>query len=276
MISMIEDNAEFRQHYALGLEKDRLAAGAGLLERLRTEEIIRRHLPGPGALVLDVGGGPGVYATWLAREGYTVHLVDPMPLHLEQAEESSRRQSRTPLAGVSLGDARSLAWPDGSAEVVLLLGPLYHLTAREDRVDALMEARRVLSPGSVLFTAAISRFASLLDGLARHVLDDPTFAAIVERDLAEGQHRNPSDRPDYFTTAYFHRPDELEAEVVEAGFEPPQVLGVEGPMWLLSNLDHHLGDLERRERLLAALRRVEAEPSLLGASAHLLAVARRP
>jgi len=272
---MIDDNGELRQHYALGLEKDRLAAGAGLLERLRTEEIIRRHLPRPGAMVLDVGGGPGVYATWLAREGYTVHLVDPVPLHLEQAEESSR-QSRTPLAGVHLGDARQLAWLDGSAEVVLLLGPLYHLTARQDRLRALREAARVLAPGGVIFVAAICRFASLLDGLARQLLDDPTFAAIVERDLAEGQHRNPSDRADYFTTAYFHLPDELRAEVVEAGFAPPQVLAVEGPLWLMSNLEQHLSDVKRRERLLAALRRIEAEPTLVGASAHLLAVARRP
>jgi ubiquinone/menaquinone biosynthesis C-methylase UbiE len=269
------DGADFRRHYAFGLEKDRLAAGAGLLERLRTEEIIRRHLPRPGALVLDVGGGPGVYATWLAREGYTVHLIDPVAVHLEQAEEASRRQSRTPLAGVHLGDARHLAWPDGSVEVVLLLGPLYHLTVREDRLRALQEAARVLAPGGVMFVAAISRFASLLDGFARQLLGDPTFAAIVERDLAEGQHRNPTERPDYFTTAYFHHPGELRAELFEAGLAPPEVLAVEGPLWLLPSLDHDLGDFERRERLLASLRRIEAEPSLLGASAHLLAIARR-
>jgi SAM-dependent methyltransferase len=212
----------------------------------------------------------------LAREGYTVHLVDPVPLHLEQAQQASQRQPSAPLAGVHLGDARRLEWPDGAAGAVLLLGPLYHLTAREDRVRALQEAARVLSPGGAMFIAAISRFASVLDGLARHLLDDQAFGAIVERDLADGQHRNPSDRPDYFTTAFFHRPDELRAEVVEAGLETPQVLAVEGPLWLSSNLEQDLCQVERRERLLAALRRIEAEPSLLGASAHLLAVTRRP
>lgn len=267
---------EVHRHYALGLEKDRLGAGAGLLERLRTEDILRRYLPRPPALVLDVGGGPGAYATRLAREGYAVHLIDPVALHVQQAEEASRRQPDAPLAGVHLGDARHLAWSDATAAAVLLLGPLYHLTLRDDRVGALAETARVLVPGGIACVAAISRFASLLDGIGRHLLDDDDFRAIVDLDLADGQHRNPSNRPDYFTTAYFHRPDELRAEIVEAGLEPAHVLAVEGPAWLLSHLDEDLCNVERRGRLLDALRRIEAEPSMLGASAHLLAIARKP
>ena len=81
----------------------------------------------------------------------------------------------------TLGDARKLAFPDRSADAVLLLGPLYHLTERADRLAALREARRVLRPGGVVFAAAISRFASLLDGLARDLLDDPDFRPIRDR-----------------------------------------------------------------------------------------------
>lgn len=270
------DEDDFLGQYALGFEKDRLAAGAGLLERLRTEEILRRYLPRPPALVLDVGGGPGTYATWLAREGYAVHLVDPVALHVQQAEEASRRQPDAPIAGVHLGDARRLAWGDGSVAAVLLLGPLYHLTSRDDRIRALVEAARVLAPGGITCVAAISRFASLLDGIGRHLLDDADFRSIVDLDLADGQHRNPSGHPDYFTTAFFHRPDELRVEIAEAGLEPAHLLAVEGPAWLLSHLDNDLRHVDRRARLLEALRRIEAEPSMLGASAHLLAVARKP
>jgi SAM-dependent methyltransferase len=162
------------------------------------------------------------------------------------------------------------------ADAVLLLGPLYHLTERDDRLLALREARRVLHPGAVLVAAAITRFASLFDGLRFGFLDDPAFVRIVERDLTDGQHRNPGDHPDYFTTAFFHHPDELAQEVTEAGLTLEAVLAVEGPGWLLPDLDEWWRDIGRRERLLHLIAAVEREPSLLGVSGHLLAVARRP
>jgi ubiquinone/menaquinone biosynthesis C-methylase UbiE len=266
---------EVDSHYAAGAEAGRLARGAGRLEFARTQEVLRRSLPPPPAVVLDVGGGPGLYACWLASLGYEVHLYDPVPLHVARAEAASRAQATHPLAGCALGDARALNRPDESAGAVLLLGPLYHLTDRTDRLGALKEAHRVLRPGGTLVAAAISRFASALDGLRAGYLDDPAFAAIVRRDLADGQHRNPTGHPAYFTTAYFHHPDELRQEVAEAGLTGVQVLAVEGAAWLLQDFDAHWDDPGRRERLLDVVRRIEAEPSLLGASAHLLAVARR-
>jgi SAM-dependent methyltransferase len=157
----------------------------------------------------------------------------------------------------------------------LLFGPLYHLTDRADRVRALAEARRVLRPGGVLAAAAISRFASTCDGLLRGYLDEPGFEAIVERDVRDGQHRNPTGRPEWFTTAYFHLPEELGQEVTEAGPRLHTVFAVEGPAWMLPDIQRRLADPTRRERVLAAIRRIETEPSLLGASSHLLAVASR-
>jgi SAM-dependent methyltransferase len=67
-------------------EAGRLSATAhGVLELIRTREVLRRRLPGPPAAVLDVGGGPGTHAQWLATDGNAVHLVDPIPSHLERA-----------------------------------------------------------------------------------------------------------------------------------------------------------------------------------------------
>jgi hypothetical protein len=94
--------------------------------------------------------------------------------------------------------------------------------------------------------------------------------------VREGQHRNPSGRPDWFTTAFFHRPEELRKELQEAGFAVEALLAVEGPGTSLRDVDDWLDDPDRREALLRAIRRVEAEASVLGASAHLLAVGRRP
>jgi SAM-dependent methyltransferase len=261
------------EHYQSAPEEHRLEEGPGLLESLRTRELIERHAPRPPATVLDVGGAAGAYALWLADAGYTVHLVDAVPRLVAAARERSAAATR-PLASCSVGDARALEFPTGAADIVLLLGPLYHLTEAEDRARAVREARRVLRPGGLLFAAAISRWASALDGLNRDLLQDARFADIVERDLREGQHRNPTERLDYFTTAYFHRPDELGLEVASAGLSLQGVYAVEGPAWLLPDLAARLGDPRRRLELLRVTRQLESEPSLLGVSAHLLAVAR--
>jgi ubiquinone/menaquinone biosynthesis C-methylase UbiE len=124
-------------------EADRLEQGVFRLERARTRELIEGHLPDPPAVVLDVGGGPGDYALWLAQKGYAVHLVDPVALHVTQAWERSERQPQR-LASVKVGDARQLEHETRSADAVLLLGPLYHLTSARDRLAALREAKRVL------------------------------------------------------------------------------------------------------------------------------------
>lgn len=264
----LEDDA----HYAQAWEQDRLSQGHGQLELARTQELLGRHLPPPPATILDVGGGPGRYAFWLAGEGYRVHLIDAVPLHIEQARAGDAASS---LASAEVGDARRLAHADATADAVLLLGPLYHLTAREDRLRALREARRVAKPGGVVAAAGISRFASTLDGMARSLFDDPAFVDIVERDLRDGQHRNPTQHPSYFTTAFFHHPLELRGEFEDAGLVHEATFPVEGPGWLIADFEEQWRDPGRRRRIMDAIRRIEDEPTLLGASAHLLGVGHR-
>jgi SAM-dependent methyltransferase len=157
-----------------------------------------------------------------------------------------------------------------------MLGPLYHLVDAQERHAALDEALRVLRPGGVLIAAGISRWGSALDGLARELLRDPEFARIVERDLIDGQHTNPTSRLDYFTTAYFHRPEDLWKEIIDAGFETVGLYGVEGPGWILPDMVERWNDPERREILLQVARSLESEPSVMGCSAHLLVVGRKP
>jgi ubiquinone/menaquinone biosynthesis C-methylase UbiE len=268
--------SEMVGHYQAGVENDRLAVGSGNLEMERTREIIRRFLPPPPAVIADIGGGPGVYSGWLARLGYEVHLIDPVPLHVEQARERSRSQPEAPLASARIGDARQVEHDDTSMAAVLLLGPLYHLTEQVDRVAALREAARITQSGGHVFAAAISRFASLLDGLDRGFIADPAFREIIDEDLRSGQHRNPERTPHYFTTAYFHRPAELRAEFEAAGLRHLQTLAVEGPAAYIPRVTEQWDDPNWREQVLAALRRIEDEPELLGASPHLLAIGQVP
>lgn len=261
---------EIVRHYTAEVDEgNRLRQGMGRLEFVRTAEIVRRWLPAGRLRLLDVGGATGIHAEWLLADGHDVHLVDPVAGQVEQARRS--------LAGhtgftAEVGDARSLGLDDGTFDAVLLLGPLYHLTERDDRVTAWAEAGRVVRPGGVVFGAAISRFAGLLDGLVTGALGDPAFRALVDRALATGQHRNPDAVPGWFTTAYLHRPSELPGEVEDAGLELVDLVAVEGPAGWVASPDWE----DAAEVLIESARAVETEPSLLGASPHVIAVARRP
>ena len=131
------DTDAIAEFYARGFERERLAAGQGALELARTQVLLERYLPAPPAVVADVGGGPGRYAVWLAERGYRVHLVDPIPLHIEQARAACDARPNSTFVSAEVGDARAVPLPDASADAVLLLGPLYHLPERDDRLKAL-------------------------------------------------------------------------------------------------------------------------------------------
>ena len=263
-----------RDYYDRAPEESRLEIGPSRLEEFRSRELIQRHAPEPPAVVLDIGGAAGAYAFWLAERGYDVRLLDAVPRLVDVARQRNEHALHR-LTSCSVADALALPEASESAAMVLLLGPLYHLVHERDRQAALAEAIRVLRPGGVLIAAGIVRWASALDGLAREVLGDPEFASIVKRDLLDGHHRNPTQRLDYFTTAYFHQPDDLRREVADAGFDVEGLYGVEGPGWILPDLVERWDDPQRREIVLQVARLFESEASVLGCSAHLIVVGRK-
>ena len=266
--------SEIVAHYEQGDEIRRLSSSLGQLEETRIRELITRHLPATPTVVYDVGGGPGSYACWLAKRGYEVHLVDPVLLHVEQASAASQNQPDHPIAELCIGDARHLDRTDSSADVVLMLGPLYHLTERNERIAVLQESYRILRKGGIIFAVAISRYASTLHGMIQSNMD-PEFIKIADLDLQDGQHRNPNEHPAYFTAAFLHQPEEFKSEMETVGFDLEGLFGIQGPAWLLQNLKEQWDDPNCRERLLSIARSLESEPSVIGVSAHIMAIARK-
>ncbi|WP_328915219.1 MULTISPECIES: class I SAM-dependent methyltransferase [unclassified Streptomyces] len=245
-------------------EGSRLTSSAdGRLELLRTQELLRRFLPKAPARVLDVGGGTGVHARWLVEDGYEVDLVDPVARHVEQARH---------VCAASIGDARSLASEDASYDVVTLLGPLYHLPDRDERLQALREVARVARPGGLVAAAAINRYASVFEHTALAHLHTERLRRSIADILATATY----DGRRGFTVSYFHRGEELVAELEAAGLRDVQVFGVEGPTWsLLKAVEQSTGappSEELFESALTAARLAEPYPELLAASSHLLAI----
>ena len=238
------------------------------LEYLRCKEIISRYLA-PAMTIADVGGATGAFSYWLAQQGHTVHLLDYTPLHIEQAEEHGMNLGLT-LASCICGDARKLPYSDNSMDLVLVMGPLYHMQDSADRMACLDEAMRVLKVGGVLICEAISQYANLFVCFMEGLVEDERFRKILDENLATGNH-NPGDTP-FFTTAFFHSPELLKLELEQAEFADITLLPVEGFASVV-DINVYFSDDHKKDLLLEYVRKTEAFPSLLGISGHLMAIA---
>ena len=266
---------EIKQHYDLIEEKDRLSSGVGLLEKERTKQIILRYLDKRPAIILDAGGAAGVYSFWLADLGHDVHLGDASPKHIQQAKQINET-AKLKLASIALIDARDLSqYADDSMDCILLFGPLYHLVERNERWQALTECHRVLKKKGKLLAAGINRYASLYDGLTRGLVDDPYFLEILKADLKDGQHRNPQNHPDYFTTTIFQLPTEMEEEIKEARFSLVNAHAVEGPLWMINNFDQRWTNETKRKQMLGILDLLEQQQVSLLTTHHYIIVAEK-
>lgn len=263
------DEDEIDAYYGRGAERERLAVGMGALEFERTQEILRRALPPAPSIIADIGGGPGRYASWLAGLGYRVRHRDLMPLHVEQL-----RTQLNPHIETACGDARELDLDSESVDAVLLLGPLYHLSDRRDRVRALMEAARVVRTGGPVVAAVISRWAPRLDGIMtlRLYREFPAFLDIVTDNETTGR-LAPAHVGGF--SAFTHRPDDLKDEIADAGLELIDLVGVEGMPLTAADAQARRSDPHDWSMVLEAARAVERVPELLGVSPHLIATARR-
>jgi ubiquinone/menaquinone biosynthesis C-methylase UbiE len=216
--------------------------GKGDLVRLRTWDIFERFLPRSGR-VLDVGGGPGTHAAHLAARGYEVTLVDPVPHHVERAKRRAGGGD-TAAFEARLGTADELPADDSSIDAVLLLGPLYHLVDRADRLAALHEAQRVLRPGGRVLAEAICRHAWVLDATVKGLLDSTTIWDDFRVNIKTGLSQDPARLADGSFWAYFHRPDELRSELTDSGLDDIGLIAVEGFAWLLADLEARMANPE--------------------------------
>jgi len=260
---------EIRNYYASGVEKNRLDQNYFKLEGIRTKEIISRYLPLPSQNILDVGGGAGYYAFWLQSLGHNVSLIDLSPDNIDLVRQSELEQGVS-LKHTSEGDARQLDFPDDSFDLVLMLGPLYHLIDKAERIQALAEARRVLKPNGLLIAAIISRYASLIDGLRFNLIADENFVKILTQDLETGIHNNPTENPQYFTTSYFHTISEIEEEIKAAHLVFKKLIAVESVGWLADT--YMQSSRVKREMVLDLISRIESNKDMIAASPHILAI----
>ncbi len=266
----MDDIGDVRDFYQRELEHEDARLTRHQLEFEITWRYLMRHLP-PGGKILEVGAATGRYTLELARAGHPVTAVDLTPALLDF---NRQRIEAAGLGGVRFiaADARDLsAVTEQDYDAVLLMGPLYHLVVEGDRQLALQQALGRLKAGGVIFSAFISRYGilgDLLKNVPAWIEDQPEVKDLIARG------RDPEDYPRGGFRGYFARVDEIaplhEALGVEtitlAGVEP----GISADDESYNALQGHL-----RELWLDLFFTVSTEPSILGASRHLLYIGRK-
>jgi len=267
----MENNKTVIDFYQSYNENDRLSNES--LEFIRTKDIIIRNLPKIPLKIIDLCGASGHYAYWLAELGHEVHLMDLSPKHITQAKENGKKYNAK-LSSMECGDARSLNYDENSFDIVLVMGALYHLQKKEDRMQCLKEAFRILKNGGIAIFAYISRFASMLDGFKNGYINDPQFCKIMDNDIHTGRHNNPETKTHYFTNAYFHSISDIYDELIYAKFSDIILYAVEG-FGTLINDDNYMNDPEKLNKLLQYIKMTEQNMEMIGISGHQLAVCRK-
>ena len=271
--------------YNAGIERDRLRTGIGLIEFERTKEILLEKLPKPPAVIYDIVGAYGEYSWWLASLGYEVHLFDLSKTNIAMSAELATDYPGVKLASATVCDARSIPWPDKSADAVLLMGPLYSITEYEERILAIRESRRLLKDDGILFSAALTPYSVLvprialyhIDGTAkRRELDDPAVISMIERALEDGCYCNPEKKiASGLGSSHLHTAKALREELSEGGFDTAIVHGIMGGAWLAPNLDELLANEETKAVLMKTVRMLDTHEEIIGLSGHLLAMSRK-
>ncbi|MEE0265705.1 MAG: class I SAM-dependent methyltransferase [Acutalibacteraceae bacterium] len=243
------------------------------------------RLPKPPAVIYDIGGAYGEYSWWLASLGYEVHLFDLFPKNIEMSKELGKEYPDCKLASAEVCDALSVPRESKSADAVLLMGPLYHITEYSERISAIKESRRLLKDGGLLFTATLTPYSVLLHNITLYnpfgddpdkTLEDSAFTKMVEREVKDGNHVNP-DNTIYsgIGSAHFHTAKELRAELSAGGFSESKVHGVMGGAWLAKDIEKLWANEASRNALMNTVRMLDNCEEIIGLSGHLLTVSEK-
>ena len=270
----MENINEVYEFYNNGAEIDRLERGLGIVEFYRSKEIVSQYIT-KKSTIYDIGGGIGKYSEWLAGQGHDVTLIELAPTAVDYAKKNMKTSYKA-----EVGDAREINKSDENADVVLLMGPLYHLQNKSDRIKALSEAHRVLKKGGLLIAAGISKFSSTTWALSVYgngcdFIDDDVYLNMLKHELATGEHIRPEEYPFIIANAYFHTIDELRNEIQNSSFEVLNYHAVEGCVWITPKLEEKWQDIDSRNRLLDIIHATEHEETLMGLSPHFLVVAKK-
>ena len=227
------DFEKVKNYYKHFDEKNRLRNdNSGKLEFLMTMRILEKNLPsladGSDISILDLGGGAGVYSFPLAKKGYKVTLADLSETLLAQAKKQKEEDKVQNLISCDQVNATDLScYKDNSFDVVLLFGPLYHLTEKDEREKCVREIKRVLKAGGKVFASFIPHLSGSIALVERFCWSpDQVDINTLEECFNSGRFKNLSNNG--FQEGYYPASKEIENLFTANGFEKQQLRSIRG------------------------------------------------
>jgi ubiquinone/menaquinone biosynthesis C-methylase UbiE len=264
---------ELEDFYNKASEETRLEKGMGIFEFERIKDLIQQHITKPNATVIDVGGGTGKYSEWLTNNGHNVQLIEPVLKHIKLAEKRAKKL-KNPFS-ITKGIAQKLPCKNESADLVILHGPLYHLQNREDRILAILEAKRVLKKNGIILGFAINATASTVVGLMNGMIHANSFFEMCKQELTTGIHNAPKDFPFLLADAFYHKPQQLKEEFLEQDLEFLNLFAVEGMIWLDNEYFANMLDKKKSKTLKSIQHLTQNDEYLLPFSPHMMIAVRK-
>ena len=250
--------SNIEKHYNKHPEDLRLLRRHGMVEFATTMHHLHRYLQ-PGAQVLDIGAVTGRYTSALMAEGYQVKAVELVRRNIDVFLK------REPKADVQQGDARNMPFiPTHSADVTLLLGPLYHLIGFDEKLKALNEARRVTRPGGLIFVAYLMNEYSILS----YCFDEDRIGGLLARGVVDEQFHiqaQPDELYDYV------RLDDINALDQAAGLERVTIFSPDGAADYMRTRLNRMSD-ENFAHVREYQKCISERPDLIGAGSHVVDV----
>ena len=269
---MVDDISDIATYYNNDPENEHTRLERHQLEYELTWRYLDQYLPAQGS-ILEIGAGTGRYTLELARRGYTITAVDLSRVEIEVCRKGLAEAGLEGQVRLVVADARDLgAVKEQGFDVVLLMGPLYHLVAEADRRAALQEASARLREGGIIFSAFISRFGIMCD-LIKNVPGWIEGQTEVHSVLEKG--KSPDDFPRGGFRGYFATAAEIAPLHEGLGFESLALAGVE-PAIAADDESYNSLQGQDRQLWLDLLYEISTETSIIGASRHLLYIGKKP
>ncbi|MCI7787860.1 MAG: class I SAM-dependent methyltransferase [Prevotella sp.] len=252
--------SNIEKHYNKHPEDLRLLRRHGIVEFETTMHHLRRFLK-PGMQLLDIGAGTGRYTSALMAEGYDVKAVELVKRNLQVFLD------REPTADVVQGDARNMPFiPTASADVTLLLGPLYHLIGDEEKLKALTEAKRVTKPDGLIFVAYLMNEYSILS----YCFDEDRIGGLLEKGVVDREFHIKAEADELYD---YVRIDDINRLDAAAGLERVTIFSPDGAADYMRTRLNRMSD-ETFSLFIEYQKIVSERSDLIGAGSHVVDVVR--